>query len=50
MFRYHKPGTPFECRELAVTAGQDVAFVVAMMCFGRTPPAIRRTATGSCSG
>jgi ketosteroid isomerase-like protein len=31
LFRYHKPGTGFDIQELAVTAGQDVAFVVAIM-------------------
>jgi ketosteroid isomerase-like protein len=30
-FRYNKPGTAFEFQELAVTAGQDVAFAVAIM-------------------
>jgi ketosteroid isomerase-like protein len=30
-FRYHKPGTAFDIKELAVTAGQDVAFAVAIM-------------------
>ena len=30
-FRYHKPGTAFDIQELAVTAGHDVAFAVAMM-------------------
>src|SRR5262245_37291246 len=30
-FRYHKPGTAFDIEELAVTAGQDVAFAVAIM-------------------
>jgi ketosteroid isomerase-like protein len=30
-FRYHKPGTAFDIQELAVTAGQDVAFAVAIM-------------------
>ena len=33
-FRYHKPGTPFDIRELSVTAGQDVAFAVAIMYCG----------------
>jgi hypothetical protein len=28
-FRYHKPGAAFDIQELAVTAGQDVAFAVA---------------------
>ena len=31
LFRYHKPGTAFDFRELAVTAGADVAFAVAMI-------------------
>src|ERR1700742_1356704 len=31
LFRYHKPGTAFDFRELAVTAGVDVAFAVAIM-------------------
>ena len=31
LFRYHKPGTAFEFRELTVTAGKDVAFAVAIM-------------------
>ena len=30
-FRYHKPGTAFDIQELAVTAGQDVAFAVVIM-------------------
>jgi ketosteroid isomerase-like protein len=30
-FRYHRPGTAFDIQELAVTAGQDVAFAVAIM-------------------
>ena len=30
-FRYHKPGTAFDIHEPAVTAGQDVAFAVAIM-------------------
>jgi uncharacterized protein (TIGR02246 family) len=30
-FRYHRPGTAFDFKELAVTAGQDVAFAVAIM-------------------
>jgi ketosteroid isomerase-like protein len=30
-FRYHKPGAAFDFEELAVTAGQDVAFAVAIM-------------------
>jgi ketosteroid isomerase-like protein len=34
MFRYHKPGTAFDIRELAVTAGRDVAFASAIMFCG----------------
>jgi ketosteroid isomerase-like protein len=30
-FRDHKPGTAFDIQELAVTAGEDVAFAVAIM-------------------
>ena len=30
-FRYHKPGAAFDFHELAITAGQDVAFAVAIM-------------------
>lgn len=30
-FRYHKPGKAFDIEELAVTAGPDVAFAVAIM-------------------
>ena len=30
-FRYHKPGTAFDFRELAITAGREVAFAVAIM-------------------
>jgi len=30
-FRYHKPGAAFDIHELAVTAGQDVAFAAAIM-------------------
>ena len=30
-FRYHKPGTAFDFRELAITAGAEVAFAVAIM-------------------
>ena len=36
-FRYHKPDTAFDFRELAVTAGADVAFVVAIMWCGNAP-------------
>jgi len=31
MFRYHKLGAAFDFQELAVTAGRDVAFAVAIM-------------------
>src|SRR5215831_558313 len=31
LFRYHKPGTAFDIKELGVTAGHDVAFAVAIM-------------------
>lgn len=31
MFRYHKPGGAFDIEELAVTAGEDVAFAAAIM-------------------
>jgi ketosteroid isomerase-like protein len=31
LFRHHKPGVAFDFQELAVTAGQDVAFAVAIM-------------------
>jgi ketosteroid isomerase-like protein len=34
MFRYHKPGAAFDIRELAITAGADVAFAVAIMWCG----------------
>lgn len=30
-FRYHKPGAAFDIEDIAVTAGQDVAFAVAIM-------------------
>jgi ketosteroid isomerase-like protein len=30
-FRYHKPGAAFDIEEVTVTAGQDVAFAVAIM-------------------
>src|SRR5258708_27927883 len=30
LFRYHNPGTAFDFQELAVTAGQDDAFAVAV--------------------
>jgi ketosteroid isomerase-like protein len=31
LFRYHQPGVAFDFEELTVTAGQDVAFAVAIM-------------------
>ena len=34
LFRYHQPGTAFEFRELAVTAGPDVAFAIAILYCG----------------
>jgi ketosteroid isomerase-like protein len=34
LFRYHKPDTAFDFRELTVTAGTDVAFAVAIMWCG----------------
>jgi ketosteroid isomerase-like protein len=34
LFRYHKPGTAFDFRELAITAGADTAFAVAIMWCG----------------
>src|SRR5215469_3889766 len=30
-FRYHKPGTAFDIKELVVTAGKDVAFAAEIM-------------------
>jgi uncharacterized protein (TIGR02246 family) len=33
-FRYRKPGAAFDFRELAITAGTDVAFAVAIMWCG----------------
>jgi ketosteroid isomerase-like protein len=30
-FRYHKPSQAFDIEELAITAGEDVAFAVAVM-------------------
>jgi hypothetical protein len=35
LFRYHKPAAAFDFQELAVTAGEDVAFAVAIMRCGR---------------
>ena len=34
LFRYHQPGTGFDFRELAITAGADVAFAVAILWCG----------------
>jgi ketosteroid isomerase-like protein len=34
LFRYHQSGTAFDFRELAVTAGEEVAFAVAIMWCG----------------
>jgi ketosteroid isomerase-like protein len=34
LFRYHKPGTAFDFRELSITAGVDVAFASAIMWCG----------------
>jgi uncharacterized protein (TIGR02246 family) len=31
LFQYHKPGTAFDIETLSVTAGEDVAFAVAIM-------------------
>lgn len=31
LFRYHRPGTAFDIEEVTVTAGEDVAFAVAIM-------------------
>src|ERR1700683_1140824 len=37
-FRYHTPGQAFDVEELAITAGEDVAFAVAIMrCSSATP-------------
>ena len=33
-FRYHQPGAAFDFRELAITAGAEVAFAVAIMWCG----------------
>jgi ketosteroid isomerase-like protein len=33
-FRFHKPGAAFDFRELAITAGAEVAFAVAIMWCG----------------
>ena len=42
-FRYHKPSQTFDIEELAITAGEDVAFAVAIMRCGSStfsgPPA-----------
>jgi uncharacterized protein (TIGR02246 family) len=38
-FRYHKPSQAFDIEELAITAGEDVAFAVAIMrCVSSDPP------------
>jgi ketosteroid isomerase-like protein len=34
LFRYHKPGTAFDFRELTIVAGADVAFAIAIMWCG----------------
>ena len=34
LFQYHQPGTAFDIQEATVTAGSDVAFVVAIMWCG----------------
>src|SRR5690242_6821212 len=31
LFRYHKPGAAFDIEELAITAGEDVAFAAVIM-------------------
>jgi len=49
LFRYHTPGTAFDIEEIAVTAGRDVAFVIAIMRCGPGHPAARRTRMASCS-
>jgi uncharacterized protein (TIGR02246 family) len=37
-FRYHTPGQTFDIEELAITAGEDVAFAVAIMrCVSAVP-------------
>ena len=37
-FKYHTPGQAFDVEELAITAGEDVAFAVAIMrCSSATP-------------
>jgi ketosteroid isomerase-like protein len=37
-FRYHKPSQAFDIEELAITAGEDVAFAVAIMRCGSDTP------------
>jgi ketosteroid isomerase-like protein len=37
-FRYHKPSQAFDIEELAITAGEDVAFAVAIMRCVSNPP------------
>jgi ketosteroid isomerase-like protein len=34
LFQYHKPGAAFDIREVAVTAGEDVAFAAVVMFCG----------------
>jgi ketosteroid isomerase-like protein len=50
LFRYHKPGTAFDIQEVAVTAGQDVAFAVAIMRCGPDSSSNPAERTVSCSG
>ena len=38
LFRYHKPGTAFDFRELSITAGVDVAFASAILWCGPNSP------------
>jgi uncharacterized protein (TIGR02246 family) len=38
-FRYHAPSQAFDIEELAITAGEDVAFAVAIMRCGSATPA-----------
>jgi uncharacterized protein (TIGR02246 family) len=37
-FRYHQPSQAFDIEELAITAGEDVAFAVAIMRCVSSPP------------
>src|SRR5882757_1812423 len=49
-FKYHKPSQAFDIEELAITAGEDVAFAVAIMrCDSGTLSGPRKKA-GSFSG